>query len=78
MIWAQVKDPVCYLCLSGSVVASWSPTQEVADLNPCTELILFNYFILTTNHTNSSEIRLKQNKYGELHQIILTDILSYC
>ena len=66
MNWAQFKDPVCYLSLAGAVVASWSLTQEIAGLNSCTELILSNYFIvdLTTNDTNSSEIRLKQNKYG--------------
>ena len=64
MNWAQFKDPVCYLSLAGAVVAPWSLTQDVAGLNPCTELILSNSFIVTTNDTNSSEIRLKQNKYG--------------
>ena len=37
----QFKDPVCYLCLAGAVVASWSLTQEVAgSKNPFDE----NYF----------------------------------
>ena len=30
MIWAQFKDPVSGMCLTGTVVASWSLTQEVA------------------------------------------------
>ena len=33
MNWAQFKDPFCYLCLAGAVVASWSLTQEVAGSN---------------------------------------------
>ena len=28
MNWAQFKDSLCYLCLSGAVVASWSLSQE--------------------------------------------------
>ena len=30
MNWAQFKDPVSHMCLSSAVVASRSPTQEVA------------------------------------------------
>ena len=30
MNWAKFKDPVCHMCLAGTVVASWSLTQEVA------------------------------------------------
>ena len=33
MNWVQFKDPLCYLCLAGAVVASWSLTQEIADSN---------------------------------------------
>ena len=29
MNWAQFKDPVSDMCLAGTVVASWSLTQEV-------------------------------------------------
>ena len=36
MNWAQFKDPVSHMCLVSAVVASWSLTQEVADLNPFT------------------------------------------
>ena len=28
--WAQFKDPVSHMCLDGTMVASWSLTQEVA------------------------------------------------
>ena len=28
--WAQFKDPVSHMCLAGTVVASWSLTQDVA------------------------------------------------
>ena len=31
---AQFEDPLCYLCLAGTVVGSWSLIQEVADSNP--------------------------------------------
>ena len=34
MNWGQFKDPVCYLCLASAVAASWSLTQQTADLNP--------------------------------------------
>ena len=30
MNWAQFKDPVSHMCLAGTVVESWSLTQEVA------------------------------------------------
>ena len=30
MNWDQFKDSVSYMCLAGTVVASWSLTQEVA------------------------------------------------
>ena len=32
--WAQFKGPVLHTCLAGTVVASWSLTQEVADSSP--------------------------------------------
>ena len=34
MNWAQFKDPVSHMCLTGDVVASLSLTQEVAGSNP--------------------------------------------
>ena len=30
MSWAQFKDTVSPMCIAGAVVASWTPTQEVA------------------------------------------------
>ena len=42
MNWAQFKDPLCYLCLSGTVVVSWSLTQEVAGSTPFND----KYFLL--------------------------------
>ena len=33
MNWDKFKDPLCYLCLAGTVVASWSLTQEVGGSN---------------------------------------------
>ena len=34
MNWAQFKDPVSHMCLAGTVVISWSLTQEVAGSSP--------------------------------------------
>ena len=28
--WTQFKDPLCYPCLAGTVVAPWALTQEVS------------------------------------------------
>ena len=36
MNWGQFKDPASYMCLVGTVVASWSLTQEVTGSNPIT------------------------------------------
>ena len=41
MNWSQFKDPVSHMCLAGTVVASWSLTQE-AGLSPFT--IMTNFF----------------------------------
>ena len=43
MNWAQFKDLVSHMCLAGAVVASWSPTQEVAGLSPFT--VMTNIFV---------------------------------
>ena len=34
MNWAQFKDPVSHMCLAGTVVVSWSLTQEFPGLSP--------------------------------------------
>ena len=38
MKWAQFKDPVYHICLAGAVVASRCLIQEVAGLNPFSEV----------------------------------------
>ena len=38
---ASIKDPLCYLCLAGAVVASLSLTQEVAGSSPFTVMTIF-------------------------------------
>ena len=43
MNWAQFKDSVSRLYLTGAVVASWSLTQEMVGLNPFT--VITNIFV---------------------------------
>ena len=43
MIWNQFKDSVSHMCLTGTVVASWFVTQEVASSNPFT--VMTNIFV---------------------------------
>ena len=38
-----IKDPVSHMCLAGTVVASWSVTQDVTGLSPFT--IMTNIFV---------------------------------
>ena len=33
MNWRKFKGPLCYPCLAGTLVASWSLTQEVEGWN---------------------------------------------
>ena len=44
MNWAQFKNPVSQMCLADVMIASWSPTQEVAGSSP---------FTVMTNISNS-------------------------
>ena len=44
MNWAKFKDPVSHMCLAGTVVASRSPTQEVAGLSPFNDNIFVTEF----------------------------------
>ena len=37
------KDPVCYMCLIGAVIASWSLTQEVTGSSPF--IVMTNIFV---------------------------------
>ena len=43
MNWAQFKDPVPHMCLAGTMVTSWSLTQEVAGSSPLT--VITNIFV---------------------------------
>ena len=68
MNWAQFKDLVCHLCLAGTVVASWSLTQEVAGLSP---------FTVKTNilPLNSVKTLRKNSISSTLHLIIQCTIV---
>ena len=44
MNWAQFKDPVTHMCLAGTVVASWSLTQEVAGQQVRAHLLKWQIF----------------------------------
>ena len=50
---AQFKDAVSYLCLAGSVVSSWSLTQEVVDSN--TFKVMTNIFSTVTEFNEFNE-----------------------
>ena len=43
MNWSKFKDHISSMCLAGTVVASWSLTQEVEGLNPFT--VMTNTFV---------------------------------
>ena len=43
MNWNQFKDPVSNMCLAGTVVSSWSLTQEVTGSSPFT--VMTNIFV---------------------------------
>ena len=54
---AQFKDPVSHMCLAGSVVASWSLTQEAAGSSPFT--VMANIFVTEINeHLGKTPLRL--------------------
>ena len=42
MNWGQLKGPLCYLCLTGAVVASWFLTQGEEGWN---SLLKYNIFV---------------------------------
>ena len=51
MNWVQFKDPVCFICLAGAVVAPWSPAQEMAGSSPFNDKYFDKYifFIFLIN-----------------------------
>ena len=60
MNWAQFKDPISHMCLAGTMVASWSLTQEVAWWEVRALFTVMTYIIVT----ELSEI--SENIYGKL------------
>ena len=68
MNWAQFKDPTLFGVFAGTVVASWSFTQEVAGLSPFT--VMTNFYQIQWKHLgktqifypNSAQRVLKKNK----------------
>ena len=53
MNWAQSKDPVSHMCLAGTVIASWSLTEEVAGSSPFT--VMTNIFVTEFSETFSKK-----------------------
>ena len=74
MNWAQFKDPVSHMCLAGAVVASWSPTKEVAGWQVQT-LLLQRQLFLSLNSANSVKTyRENSNDSGNI--IVLVKLYS--
>ena len=51
MNWPQFKDPCSYMCLTGAVAASWSPTQEVAGLSHFSDKYFLSLDLLNSGKT---------------------------
>ena len=64
MNWAQFKDPVSHVCLAGTVVESWSLTQEVTGSSPFT--VMTNIFV--TEFSEFSEKIRKTPLSQQRHQ----------
>ena len=52
----QFKDPVHHMCLAGTVIATWSLTQEMAGSNPFTVMTNIQRIQGKTFRENSSVI----------------------
>ena len=59
MNWVHFKDPLSHMCRAGTVVASWSPTQEVAGSNTFT--IMTNILVTEFSEFNES---FRKNSIG--------------
>ena len=57
MNWAQFKDPFSHMYLAGTVLSSWSLTQEVAGSSPLTVM---------TNKLLAEFSKFSKNIYGKL------------
>ena len=62
----QFKDPLCYLCLSGTVVKSQSVTQEVVGTNKTILLIFF----FATEFSNSVKTFRKNSNEGKVGSLV--------
>ena len=65
MNWAQFKDPVSHMCLAGTVVASWSLTQEVTGSIPF--IVMTNIFV--TEFSEFSET-FRKTKLSALTSVV--------
>ena len=52
MKWAQFIDPVSHMSLAGTVVASWSHTQNMAGLSPF--IVMTNSFVFEFSEFNEN------------------------
>ena len=63
MNWVQFKDPLSHMCLAGTVVSSWSLTQEMTGSNAFT--VMSNILVTELSEFNES-FRENSNKYVNL------------
>ena len=63
MNWAQFKDPISHMSC-GTVVASWSFTQEVAGLSPFT--VMTNVFVTEFSETFRKNSNVNTRSFTEL------------
>ena len=68
MNWAQFDDLVSHMCLTGTVVASWSLTHEVAVSNPFTAM---------TNNFVTEFAEFSENIGGKLQYCGLYSVCIY-
>ena len=59
MNWGQFKDPVSHMCLGGTVIASWSLTQEVVGLSPF--IVITNIFVSEFNKIQQISETFRKN-----------------
>ena len=55
MNWAEFKGSLCYLCLPGALVSSWTLTQEIASSN---SMFCKKYVSNCTDSTDSIQCHL--------------------
>ena len=69
MNWAQFKDHISHMCLTGAVVASWSLIQEMAGLSPYT--VMTNIFV-----TEFSKFSETLEKNCNEHHLVICSMCS--